>query len=187
VFLINAAPDFLIKGAPMSAKIFYLDYEYFKRRFLPQSYHLIYLDEPCELSFEKWAETVIRYLSACLSSPAIPAFDFADISSVLLEVKRTRLHFKIMPFENMLMLPSGSAEYNRLLAVVFSSPERLMPLRVDGELSRCETIADWVAGGAAYHPYEYSIALFLGDKKFPYEPVISTKNPRVPPHLRAIY
>jgi len=187
VFLINAAPNFLIENAPFSAKIFYLDFEYFKRLFLPQSYHLIYLDDPCGLSFDGWAENVIRYLSACLKAPAIPAFDFADISSVLLEVKRTRLHFKIMPFENALVLPFGIAEYNRLLLVIFSSPEKLMPMHVDRELAQCEAIADWVAGGAAFHPHESSIALFLGDEKRPNEPEISTKDPRTPHHLRAIY
>lgn len=187
VFLINAAPDFVIEHAPISARVFYLDYEYFKRLFLPQSYHLIYLDDPCGLSFEGWAESVIRYLSTCLNAPAIPAFDFADIASVLLEVKRTRLSFKITPFKNALALPSGLAEYNRLLLVIFSSPEKLMPIEACRELARCESIADWVAGGAAFHPHESSIALFLGDKKLPNEPGISTKDPRIPLHLRAIY
>ena len=111
----------------------------------------------------------------------------ADIASVLLEVKRTRLSFKIMPFENALDLPSGRAEYNRLLIVIFSSPEKLMPMHVGRGLARCEAIADWVAGGAAFHPHESSIALFLGDKKLPNEPEISTKDPRIPLHLRAIY
>lgn len=185
VFLINAAPDFLIENAPISAQVFYLDYEYLKRSFLPQSYQLIYLDDPCGMSFEDWAENAIRYLSACLNTPAVPAFDFADIASVLLEVKRTRLHFKIVPFENALILPFG--KYNRLLAVIFSSTARFMPTHFYHELARCEALADWVAGGAAFHPHESSIALFLGDEKRFHEPEISTKDPRIPHHLRAIY
>ncbi|MGS0737562.1 hypothetical protein ACVBEG_13540 [Pseudomonas sp. GG8] len=55
------------------------------------------------------------------------------------------------------------------------------------ELSKYDSLAEWVVGGAVLHPYEQSTVMFLGDKICADKPAICTKNPLIPPHLRAIY
>jgi len=187
VFLANAPVDFSMSCAGLFTYVFYLDTEPVEREFLAQNYQLVYSDEPCGLGYDNWVEMVVRYLCACLKFPSMPAFDWHDVASVLLEVKQHRLHFNVMPFEDSLKLNSADGGFNRLLAVVFTSMERAPCWEVVTEFNRYDGLADLVAGGAAKHPYEERLVMFLGDKICSNKPTISTKNPLIPVLLRAIY
>lgn len=186
IFLVNVPQDFRMDAAGFHSYVFYLDAEPIERIFLPQNYQLVYTDAPCG-TFEDWAETVIQHLCGCLRSPTNPPFDLHDIAGVLLEVKQHRLQFKIVPFVDDLTLPPGEGGFNRLMTVVFHCRELFMPIFYSEELSKYDSLAEWVMGGAVLHPYEQSKMMFLGDKICADKPAICTKNPLIPEHLRAIY
>lgn len=79
-FLVNAPLDVSMQVTGQFSYVFYLDAEPVERKFLPQNYQLVHSEQPRGRSFERWIETVIRYLCACFCCNAIPAFDAHEIA-----------------------------------------------------------------------------------------------------------
>lgn len=188
-FLVNAPLDVSMQVAGQFSYVFYLDAEPVERTFLPQNYQLAYSDQPCGRSFEQWVETVIRYLCACFGCNAIPAFDGHDVASVLLEVRQHRLLFNVVPFDAPILPSTRDSEpvFNRLLAVVFSSPDWGLSGDVFDKLELCECLGQRVVGGGAFHPYQERLVMLLGDLACCDKPSIAVKNELRPGDLMAIY
>ncbi len=188
-FLVNAPLETSKQVLGLFAYVFYLDATPVIRKSSPQNYQLVYSDEPCNQTFERWVETVIRYLCACNSFNGMPAFDWHDLASVLLEVRQHRLHFNIVPFAAPLILSTNQVSgggFNRLLAVVFAS----VPIRLENtimELERYRCLGEWVVEGGAFHPYEETLVMLLGDSVCSEKPNIAIKNELLPGDFIAIY
>lgn len=186
VFLVNSPQDFVLHEAGMFTYVFYLDHYPAERKYLAQNYQIVHADEPGNLSFLGWAEMVIQNMCACLQLPSSPPFDMHDIAGVLLEVNRNRLNLKILPISDPLVAPDSEGGFNRLLIIFFTS-EYFMPTPLIEQLPKYDRLAGWVRCGGVFRPDKQPCVMFLGDKINPAEPIISTKNPLIPPHLRSIY
>ena len=187
--LVNAPLDVSMQVTGQFSYVFYLDAEPVERKFLPQNYQLVYSEQPCGRSFDRWIETVIRYLCACFCCNAIPAFDAHEIASVLLEARQHRLLFNLVPFDTLSILPStldGEPVFNRLLAVVFYSPDWGFGDVFD-KLELCECLGLRVVGGGAFHPYDERLVMLLGDLACCDQPSNAIKASPGPGDLPAIY
>ncbi|MCK8688321.1 hypothetical protein, partial [Pseudomonas umsongensis] len=116
---------------------------------------------------------------------AIPAFDAHEIASVLLEARRHRLLFNVVPFDALSTL-DGEPVFNRLLAVVFSSPDWGYGDVFD-KLELCECLGHRVVGGGAFHPYDERLVMLLGDPACCDQPSNAIKAELSPGDLPAIY
>jgi len=188
-FLVNAPQDVSRQVFGHFSYVFFLDEEPVEREFLPQNYQLAYADQNCNRTFQQWGETVIHSLCACFLCNSIPAFDAHDVASVLLESQQHRLFFNIVPFDTSLMPPGGQDRsiFNRLLAVVFASPE--WGICQDGldKLDRCGYLGKWVITGGAFHPYEERSVMLLGDLTGGSTSRVAIKNELLSGEVEAIY
>jgi hypothetical protein len=107
----------------------------------------------------------------------------------LLEVRQHRLLFNVVPFDTLSILPStldGEPVFNRLLAVVFYSPDWGLGDVFD-KLELCEYLGHRVAGGGAFHPYDERLVMLLGDLACCDQPSNAIKASLGPGDLPAIY
>lgn len=80
----------------------------------------------------------------------------------------------------------GEPIFNRLLAVVFYSPDRGFGDVFD-ELGLCECLGHRVVGGGAFHPYDERLVMLLGDPARCDQPSHAIKAELGPGDLPAIY